>query len=140
MGGKLRVHVHVAEDANQKSPVALDLLLVYDKRLLKKLENMSASAWFAKRQQFRMDYPNRRGFESCEWEWVPGQDIPILKLPLKAKAKGGLIFANYFTPGEHRARIRPNSNIRIDLLEEAFSVEPLNRSVKGRAQKVRCGT
>lgn len=140
MGGKLRVHVHVSEEVNQHSPVALDLLLVYDKRLLKELANMPASEWFAKRRQFQMDYPHGKGFEVCQWEWVPGQNVPILKLPLKAQAKGGLIFANYFSPGEHRARIEPTRSIHIDLLEDAFTVEPLNRSVKGQAKTVRCGS
>ncbi|MDH3601083.1 MAG: hypothetical protein OEU26_15800 [Candidatus Tectomicrobia bacterium] len=125
LGKKLRVQVQVSEAANQKSPVALDLLLVYDKKLLKELLQLSANEWFDRRRQFRRNYPNGKGFNAWEWEWSPGQNVAVQELPLMAKAKGGLVFARYFAPGEHRVQIEPTKSIRIDLLEEAFTVTPL---------------
>jgi len=124
MGQKMRVQVQVADAVNQQNPVALDLVLVYDKKLLKELLKLSAADWFDKRAQLRRDYPDGQGFEAWGWEWAPGQNVPLQKMPLKPKAKGGLIFVNYFSPGEHRARIQPNKSIQIDLRETDFAVRP----------------
>ena len=124
IGQKMRVQVHVADTANQQNPVALDLVLVYDKKLLKELLKLSAADWFDKRAQFRRDYPAGQGFEAWGWEWVPGQNVPLQKVPLKPKAKGGVVFANYFSPGEHRARIQPNKSFQVDLRETDFAVRP----------------
>ena len=125
LGGNLRVQVRIAQDANQQNPVAMDLLLVYDKQLLKQLLKMSARDWYSKRRQVRRDYPRGTGFDVWEWEWVPGQSVPEQSLPLKAKARAAIIFAHYLVPGEHRARIKPRQSITITLGKTAFTVQPL---------------
>ncbi len=124
-GEKLQVQVHIADKANLNTPIALDLLLVYDKKLAQELVTMSAREYFAKRDQLKRDDPDGKRFDSWEWEWIPGQQVPIQTLPLKAKARLGLIFASYVTPGEHRARVHPRKDLRIDLLEKTFTVQSL---------------
>lgn len=123
-GGKLDVAVDVARQANQNSPVAVSLLLVYDAQLLEQLKAMPASQWFEKRAQIRENFPGNAGFESWDWEWVPGQIVCPRELPLRASAKAGIVFANYLTPGEHRAVFKPTKALKINLLEEVFNVEP----------------
>src|SRR5678815_251463 len=54
---KLDVKVHVSPKANYNNPVAVDLVLVSDKKLLQELMKMPASEWFEKRHQFELDYP-----------------------------------------------------------------------------------
>jgi type VI secretion system protein len=125
-GKKVHVQVHIAAEANHNFPVALDIVLVYDKKLLNELLQLPARAWFAKREQLKKDYPDGEAFESWEWEWVPGQRVNLPEpLPLRAKAKSGIVFANYLSPGEHRVRIDPHTSISIALLEEDFIVRPL---------------
>lgn len=123
-GGKLGVAVNVASQANHNSPVAVSLLLVYDTKLLEQLKAMPASQWFEKRAQIRENFPGKSGFESWDWEWVPGQIITPQELPLRANAKAGIVFANYLTPGEHRAVFKPTKALKINLQEESFDVEP----------------
>ena len=69
-------------------------------------------------------YPG--GFESTEWELVPGQDLRVPSDEFKDKrALAVMVFANYLTPGEHRARIdsyRHGAVIR--LLPKGFTVAP----------------
>ncbi len=48
---KLDLKVHVSPKANNNNPVAVDLVLVSDKKLLQELMKMSASEWFEKRHQ-----------------------------------------------------------------------------------------
>ena len=123
-GGKLDVAFTVAPQANQNTPVAVSMLLVYDGKLLEQLKTMPASQWFEKRAQIRENFPGNTGFESWDWEWVPGQIIHPRELPLRASAKAGIVFANYLKPGEHRAVFKPNKAVKINLREEGFDVEP----------------
>lgn len=115
--------VDVSPQANNKNPVALDLVLVKDKKLLKELMKISASEWFEKRNQYRLDYPKETGLNAGSWEWVPGQVVTIDPMPLKFKVAGGLIFANYFTPGAHRATIDPSKSVVITLGAEDIAVK-----------------
>lgn len=124
-GGKVRVQVFVAQNANQNNPVAVDLVMVYDKNLLKELTRMSAKDWFERRDQIKRDYTEGQGLDAWEWEWVPGQSVPAQALPLKPAAIGALVFANYFTPGVHRGRFDPHESIAVNLLETSFTVEPV---------------
>ncbi len=115
LGGTLNVRILVAENANRNSPVAMDLVLVYDNRLAGRLLGMSARQWFDQREQIYRDYLRGESFDDWEWEWVPGQEVPVQKLPLKARAKAAFLFINYSTPGVHRFRIDPFKNVTVDL-------------------------
>lgn len=121
-GGDLNVQVTISEEANKNQPLMVDLVLVNDSELLKKLMELPADEWFQKRDQFKRDYPKRTGFESWEWEWTPGQKVPDLILPIRVKAEAGLIFARYYTEGDHRARFDPLKNIFIEFNKESFQV------------------
>jgi len=125
LGKKVHVKVDISENANNNSPIALDVVLVYDEALLTELIKMPSKEWFEKREQIKRDYPEGTGLDYWGWEWVPGQKVPVQSLPLKPKAKGGIIFANYFSPGEHRFSIDPFKNIIIRLEEKSFTVEVL---------------
>ncbi|MFH0844232.1 MAG: hypothetical protein V1930_02055 [Pseudomonadota bacterium] len=125
MGKKLVVKVDMSERANNNTATALELVFVYDETLLKEFMKISAAEWFQKKEQFKRDYPGDTGFESWEWEWVPGQNISIIKIPLRPRAKSGIIFAGYHGPGPYRARIDPHESVEIKLLEKDFIVKPL---------------
>jgi type VI secretion system protein len=61
---KLVVRVEVSPHANNNNPVALDLVLVKDKKLLRELMKISAKDWFEKRSQYRLDYPKESGLSA----------------------------------------------------------------------------
>lgn len=130
--GGNQTHVHtklvaldVMPNANLNHPVALDLIIVYNDALFKDLLQLSSEEWFDKRRQYKLDYPGT--LQSWEWELVPGQVVPFFRLPGKAKkGVGALVFANYVTPGQHRARFDPYEGVVIRLMEQEFMVLPLN--------------
>ena len=122
---KLDLRVDVAQQANNNNPIAVDLVLVSDKKLLKELLKLSAAEWFEKRHQFRLDYPKETGLNAGSWEWVPGQVVRLDRMTVKLEISGGIIFARYFTPGTHRAHIDPRKNLRLILEAEDFTVETL---------------
>src|SRR2546423_2735476 len=78
---KLVMKVNVSPQANNNNPIALDLVLVKDKKLLKELMKISAKEWFEKRNQYRLDYPKETGLSTGSWEWVPGQVVKIDPIP-----------------------------------------------------------
>jgi type VI secretion system protein len=119
---KLTVKVNVSERANNNNPVALDLVLVKDKKLFQELMKISAAEWFEKRNQYRLDYPKEIGLNAGSWEWVPGQVVTIEPIPFKYKVAGGLVFANYLTPGAHRAVVNAGKPVVITLGAESISV------------------
>ena len=121
---KLTVKVNVSREANNNNPVALDLVLVKSKKLLKELMKIPASEWFEKRNQYRLDYPKETGLNAGSWEWVPGQVVKLDPLSFKDKFAGGLVFANYLTPGAHRAVIDPSKPVEITLGAKEIVVTP----------------
>ncbi len=114
--------VVVDQQANQNSPIAVDVAWVFDEERLKELLGTSAKEWFVKKDQLKRDYPDSPGFEVWEWEWIPGQKIPTQHLPLRANAIAGVVFARYHTSGEHRARIRANHDFALQLRKDGFAV------------------
>ena len=108
-----------AAGANDNSPTAVDAVMVYDASLLKSLLAMTATDWFATRDQLRNDFPD--GFANQTWELVPGQQIDLRRLPFR-NGLALLVFANYRAPGPHRARLDAHAHARIMLLDRDFTV------------------
>ena len=127
---KLDVKVHVSPKANNNNPVAVDLVLVQDKKLLQELMKMSASEWFEKRHQVELDYPKETELDAGRWEWVPGQDVKVDQVPVKMDIVGGVVFARYFNAGTHRAPIDPRKGILITLGDENLCVQSLKEAAK----------
>jgi len=120
---KIRVAVHVSEKANDGNPVALDLVMVSDKKLFEKLREMTAEEWFKNREQIKLDYPKKGQVEVRSWEWVPEQLIPVNEITVPAEIRGGVVFANYFKPGAHRAVVDPRKPFTIKLGPEKLEIE-----------------
>ncbi len=127
---KLDVKVHVSPAANNNNPVAVDLVLVSDKKLLQELKKMSASEWFEKRNQVVLDYPKETGLSAGRWEWVPGQQVKVDQVIVKYGVVGGVVFANYFNAGAHRAPVDPRKGILITLGDEDLCVQSLKEPSK----------
>lgn len=127
---KLDVKVHIAPEANNNNPVAVDLVLVKDKKLFGELMKMSASDWFEKRHQVELDYPKETDLGAGRWEWVPGQQVKVDQVPVNLDIVGGVVFAKYFSPGTHRAAFDPRKGILITLSDDNLCVQSLKESPK----------
>lgn len=134
-GQKVRVQMEVARTLNQNSPVAVDVVLIYDDKLFKDLQKVTAKEWFEKREQMIRDNPSGLLFGVWRWEVAPGQSVAskTLYVPVKtlfiypkARVLGGVVFADYASPGPHRASIAPGQDILIRLSEKDFAVEVQN--------------
>lgn len=122
IGGHFSMQVSIADDANQNQPIAVDMVLVKDDKLLKKLSEMPATAWFEKRDQLMRDFGPK--VELVSWEWVPGQVVSAVELKINPAIIGGVIFARYSTPGDHRAVLTSFGPSQLSLDKEDFSYQP----------------
>ena len=120
-GGNLPMHVIVAPDANEDSPVAVDVVVVYDRKLLDELLKLPASQWFAVKSQFIADHDRKIAVQG--WEWVPGQKVDPISIEYRAGAKEVVVYADYSTEGAHRAVVQPQQPFRLVLAERGLVLE-----------------
>ncbi len=117
-----RITISASPRANDNSPIPLDIVVVFDTELLNALLQMPATTWFEQRDQLRRDHP--AGVASESWELVPGSALRVDPLPFSVS--GGvalLVFADYLSPGNHRARLDPYTSVTIRLLDDGFVIE-----------------
>lgn len=124
---RLTLAVNIAPDANANQPIAVDLVEIDDKDLSKDLSKMTAADWFQKRDQIEQDFPKAKSISIRSWEWVPGEVVPDIKVPMRRPPRSILIFAKYATPGPHRAALAPNKPVIVQLAREDIKVGPLEK-------------
>lgn len=119
------VRTQISPAANQNHPVAVDILLVRNKDLIKKLLATPASDWFENRAQFGRDYPDAKDLIVIHREWVPGQVVPCSTIPLSPMPRATIVFANYFSKGDHRAHLKNGQSAAIHLTDEDLEIVPI---------------
>lgn len=88
------MRIEVAPQANDDSPVAVDLVVAYSDVALARLVAMPPSEWFEQRSTILATFPNQ--VKVVGWELVPGQSVPRQVLPFDtSKAVGALVLARY---------------------------------------------
>lgn len=104
-----KLQVVTAGDANNNSPLAIDVVLITDRALVDGVSALTAAQYFAARDDMRRSQPDALVVQSLEL--APGQTFDIDPKPFRAK-KGwaALMFANYGTPGAHRFRLQLDSS------------------------------
>ncbi len=123
-GEELDITVRVDSVANNEFPLAMTVLYVYDEDQFKKFLKYSARQWYDERQGLEEAQQDDPVFEAFDWEWIPGQDTSVA-VPFRTSAVGALIFANYFTEGQHRVRIDPYTDISVECGYDDLKVAPL---------------
>ena len=123
VGGQLPIQVTISPEANEDSPLAVELIVAYDQKIVDELLKMPARDWFVKREQFLRDHED--SIDTWMWEWTPGQEVAPLDLAYGIGAKKVVLFADYIVPGDHRAAIDPQQPFRLVLGESELSVEDL---------------
>jgi type VI secretion system protein len=120
-GGELPIQVSISPDANENTPLAVELIVVYENKIVDKLLEKKAREWFSGREQFLRDYADH--VKSWKFEWTPGQEVAPLELSYGVGAKRVVLFADYVTPGEHRASIDPQRPFRLILGQSELKLE-----------------
>jgi type VI secretion system protein len=99
-----QVVISADPDANQNSPLALDLVFIKDPTLLDVLLQTPASKWFATREDLLKTHPQTLLVKRMEL--VPRQSIQIPEKELAPhRSLAVFVFADYPGSGEHRKRL-----------------------------------
>ena len=120
-GGSLPFQVTVAPDANENSAIAVDLVVLYDAKLVEQLLKLKASDWFKQKNQFVRDHPNQVAVHG--WEWVPSQAVKPQTISYGSGARKVVLFADYVSEGDHRATVDPQQSFRLLLQKIDFDVQ-----------------
>lgn len=115
------VSIQAAGRANDFAPVAVDVVLVQDAKLVDELLKLNASDWFGRKEQILRDHP--QGVSTHSWEVVPGQ-VLAERLPPGPPSWTGLVFARYGSPGSHRLRLPQGGQLRLLLGESEAAILP----------------
>lgn len=109
-------------DANNDSPVAVDVVFVTDKAMLARIAELPAAKWFAARADLASTFPEAIRYQS--WELVPGQHLVVPGDKLRGpRVAGVFVFADYPGPSAHRVRVeRFKGRLVVQLGDNAFSV------------------
>lgn len=114
--------LYIDPAANRDFPMAVDIVLVSDEAMAKRIAAMKAADWFAARDGLRKMPAGELDIVSMELP--PGES---LTLPGKRFAGrrvfAALVFADYFSAGEHSARLETlTGKIAIEFGATDFSV------------------
>jgi type VI secretion system protein len=98
------VVISASQDANQNSPVALDIVFIKDSAVSEALMSSPAAKWFNTRRDLRRTFPD--ALTTISLEVVPGQAIMLDGTHLQGHVGFTVLaFANYPGAGEHRERL-----------------------------------
>jgi len=103
------------------SPVAVDLVFALDADALSGVANLSAGQWFRDKGQLLLAYPT--GLKVRSFELVPRRSVAYDLTAADEKGIASLVFANYPTPGTHRARVDRLKSVNLRLGRNAFTIE-----------------
>ena len=117
-----QVSLTTAAGSNRDFPVAVDIVLVMDEALARKISTMKAADWFAGRAGLIKANPGDLDIESLEL--VPGATITLPGKRFSEKRVFlAVIVADYLTAGEHNVRIDTfKGKLRVELGATDFSV------------------
>ena len=108
-------------DCNDDSAISVDLVVIYNINLFKKMMIQSAFEYYQSVQQIQRDFPKM--LDVWHWELTPGQIMPDLEIKLtKEDPFGAVLFADYQSPGSHRLRMDDSESINILLKKNNFEL------------------
>ena len=117
-----RVQMSAAPEANMDSPVAVDLVFILEGDAVAGIANLSAGQWFRDKEQLMLAYPT--GLRVQSFELVPRRSITYALTSKDEEGVAALIFANYASPGTHRARVDRLKSVNLRLGRNTFTIEP----------------
>ena len=113
--------VVVSPSANGNSPVPVELVAVFDRKMVDEVAGLTAADWFQRREQFGRDYPEL--WKSRRWEFVPGQSMPLHGLERELRgARALFLWADYPGEGPHRVRLDNFKYVTIEFGEKDVTV------------------
>lgn len=100
------VKFDVARNANDSTPIAVEVVAVSDEALLAKMLTMTADQWFDPQSNLRRDYPAL--LQTWYYELTPGLRMQVRRDPFARRGtRAVLLYAHYKGKGAYRLRLDP---------------------------------
>ena len=94
----------IRENANMDYPIAIDITLIKNDALLKKILELDSKKWFEQKNTLLKTFSEDIVVRS--WELAPGDGVAVPNKFFKdERVFGALVFAKYFNDGDYKARI-----------------------------------
>lgn len=119
--GKITLYATVSADANNNSPVAVDVVQADEPKLLDEMAKLTAQVWFAQKVDIQRLHPGM--LHVMSWEWVPGEEVAPKVIAGTAAAAGVVLFARYASPGSHAAVLPQSGSVRISFGTTDFALQ-----------------
>jgi type VI secretion system protein len=128
-----QLSIRVDFDANNDSATSVDVVVAYDETLFKEILALPADKYFAQAKQYKRDYP--QALDIFHWEVVPGQLLLSERLHYrKSYPAGGVMFARYIAPGDHRRRLGGDQYLEVHLKKDGYEITPLKSDTASLTQ------
>lgn len=115
------IDIQAGPTANRGNVIPLDLVYVYDKEALRRLNGYTANGWFAVKKTNLIDWKGQ--IEWQEYQIRPGDQRTITEFPEHPAPPIALVvFARYPNTAIHRFIVVGGSDIHIQLEERGFLV------------------
>jgi type VI secretion system protein len=114
------VEIVAAADANGASATAVDVVVARDETVAATLAGLSASTYFATRDQILRDNP--KAMDVTGWEIAPGQSVGPDSVGFPCGVDAIFVYASYAAPGQHRAQLPDLNGVKVSLGASDFSV------------------
>lgn len=115
------ITIKADEDANNNSATKVDVVVAYDEHVFVDLMSMNSFNYYKRLTQLKSDYPNV--VEIFTFEIIPGSSLVSQPIHLTGdNPVGAIIFSNYYSNGDHRARVGRGTHIYVHLRNNDFLV------------------
>lgn len=119
--GVSKVTLVTEPDTNRDRAIAIDLVFVAQELPAQEIGKLSARDYFSRRAQLLRDYPEAVTLRS--WELAPGQLVEEADADPPCNLVKTYIFADYASPGDHRATLSNARSVQVTLGVDDLMVE-----------------
>jgi len=121
---KLSANLIVEKDL--ENPIVVDFVFIFDESVLEALHKVPSSEWFAKREQYKLDWEISKKIQVLSFELVPGQQEQLKYFKPRTNPIELLIFASYLTQGDHRIALTDYSFVTLFINKDDIIVKDKN--------------
>jgi type VI secretion system protein len=118
--GVNKVTLVTAPDTNGDRAIAVDLVFVTQDLPAQEIGKLAARDYFIRRAQLLRDFPQTVQVRS--WELAPGQLVVNAGVNPPCNLIQTFVFADFASPGDHRATVSNGSAVQVTLGAEDLSV------------------
>ncbi|WGL60337.1 hypothetical protein QEJ31_01805 [Pigmentibacter sp. JX0631] len=117
---KMHLEANIDLNANNNSAIPIDIIFIYEEKILDEFKKMPASTWFLKKDQYTNDYAVNNLIQVVSYEIVPGQHFAVSDFKPDKTPLITILYANYLNTNDNRIILSDYSNIRLKMKESSF--------------------